>query len=97
MIRTIQQQRLFDFIRAELGAGRAFPSVDLIAASVGYADGSTARQAVERLVEIGIISKEKIPGKHRLGYRVVYSIKDGSRETDRGTSIGAVTEPVGGM
>lgn len=99
MIRTIQQQRLFDFIRSEIGAGRAFPSVDEISASVGYADGSTARQAVERLVEIGVLTKMKIPGKHRLGYRVVYSISEvniGSRETDRDAGGGAVTEPIGG-
>lgn len=87
------------FIRSEIAAGRPFPTAKALAEHCGY-DDSSAREALHRLAEIGVLTREKVPTrKHRLGFRWVFTLKevDGSRETDRGVDSGAVTEPVGGM
>lgn len=88
------------FIRGEIAAGRPFPTAKELAAHCNY-DDSSAREALHRLAEIGVLTREKIPTrKHRLGFRWVFRLAEesvGSRETDRGVDSGAVTEPVGGM
>lgn len=88
------------FIRSEVAAGRPVPTAKALANHCNY-DDSSAREALHRLAEIGVLTREKVPTtKHRLGFRWVFRLaeeSDGSRETDRGTGCGAVTEPIGGM
>lgn len=75
--RPAARDAVFDFIRSEVDAGRPIPGAKQIAEHMNY-DEAHARDALSRLVREGKLDRTKEPSSHRLGYRWVYKMGDGS-------------------
>lgn len=74
--RPAARDAVYDFIRAEVGAGRPIPGAKQIAEHMSH-DECHARDALSRLVREGKLDRTKEPSSHRLGYRWVYAIASG--------------------
>ncbi len=79
-----RQQQVLDFIRAEIAAGRDFPSAQVIAFEIGWRVDTCAREALQALAGFGHLIKRNVRG------RWVYALPAAVQASPAAPSIGGL-------